>query len=64
MNYHTKQDVYKLDFAIKTKKNQHSVLETFTKKTLLRNLTRFYSGLFVLEILVSFTTAFLLKTII
>ena len=33
----------------------------FTKKKSLRNLTRFYGGLFELEILEIFTTVFLLK---
>ena len=40
------------------------LLETFTNKNSLRNLTRFNGGLFELEILEIFTTAFLLKIII
>ena len=44
-------------------KIQHLILETFTKKNSLQNLTRFYGGRFDLEILEIFT-AFLLKTII
>ena len=40
------------------------LLETFTNKNSLRNLTRFNGGLFESEILEIFTTAFLLKIII
>ena len=43
-------------------KIQHLILEAFTKKNSLHNLTRFYGGRFELEILEIFT-AFLLKTI-
>ena len=46
------------------KKIQPIILETFTKKNLLRKLTRFHDGLFEPWILEMFTTAFLLKTII
>ena len=41
---------------------QHTIVETFTKKRSLRNLTRFDGGLFHLELLEIFTGAFLLKT--
>ena len=47
----------------KLKKISTLILETFTKRHLLRNLTRFHSGLFELEILEIFTIAFSLKTI-
>ena len=36
---------------MKTKKIQHIVVEKFTKKNSLQNLTRFHSGLFEFEIL-------------
>ena len=49
---------------IKTKKIQHTILETLTKKNSLRNLAKFHGGLFELEILEIFITAFLLNTII
>ena len=42
----------------------HNVLETFTKKNLQQNLTRFYCELFELGILENFTTAFFLRTVI
>ena len=45
-------------------KIQHTISETFTKKNPLRNLTRFYGGLFEFDILEVFTTAFLRKAII
>ena len=48
----------------KLQKSQYTILEISTKKNSLRNLTRFYGGLFELEILEIFTTAYLLKTII
>ena len=51
-------------FAVKTKKIQYTILEISTKKNSLRNLARFHGELLELEILESFTTAFLLKTII
>ena len=46
------------------KKNQYTILEIFTKKNSLRNLTRFHGGLFQFEILETFAIAFLLKTVI
>ena len=45
-------------------KNQYNSFEISTKKNSLRNLARFHSGLFELEILEIFTIVFLLKTII
>ena len=51
-------------FTMKTKKNQHTILEICTKRNSLQNLTRFHGGLFELEIPESFTRAFLFKTII
>ena len=48
----------------KLKKTQQIFLGTFTKKNLLRNLTRFHGGFFELEIIGIFRAAFLLKTII
>ena len=50
---------------MKTKKIQHGIiLEIYTNKNSLRNLTSFYGGLFELQILEILTIAFLLKTII
>ena len=51
--------VYKKS-VIKTRKSQHTILETFTKKKSLRNLSR-YHGLFELEVLEIFTTDFYLN---
>ena len=48
---------------IKTEKIQHTIFETFTKESSLRNLTRFHGRRFELKILEILTTAFLLKTI-
>ena len=48
-------------FAVKTKKNQYTILEISTKKNLLRNLARFHGGFFELEIPKSFTRAFFFK---
>ena len=45
-------------------KNQYNSFEISTKKNSLRNLARFHSELFELEILEIFTIVFLLKTII
>ena len=47
----------------KLKKIQHGILDRYSKKGSLRNLTSFHGGLFELEILEIFTTAFLLKAI-
>ena len=55
---------YNLQFTIKTKKIQHIILETFTKKNSLRNLTWFHGGHFEFVMPEIFTTAFLLKTTI
>ena len=49
---------------IKTRKIQHTILKTLTKKNSLRNLAKFHDELFELEILEIFITAFLLNTII
>ena len=49
---------------LKLKKNQQTILETFTKKKSPHNLRRFHCRLFELEILEIFTTAFFLKTVI
>ena len=43
-------------FTIKPKKIYHTILEISTKKNSVRNLTRFYCGLFELEILGIFQT--------
>ena len=48
----------------KLKKNSTHYFEIFTKKNSLRNLIRFYGGLFELEILEILTIAFVLRTII
>ena len=45
------------------KKNEYTILETFTKKNSLRNLTRFHDGLFESEILKIFTSVLSLKVI-
>ena len=42
----------------KLKKIQYTILEISTKKNSLRNLTRFYGGLFELGIPETFTTTF------
>ena len=55
---------FTINLQLKLSKNQHTILETFTKKNLLWNLTRFYGGLFELEILETFTLTFSLGTII
>ena len=55
---------FTISLQLKLSKNQHTILETFTKKNLLWNLTRFYGGLFELEILETFTWTFSLGTII
>ena len=49
---------------MKTGKPQLTILETFTKKISLQNLTRFHGGFFELDILEIFTTAFLVKNFI
>ena len=46
-----------------TKKMKHTILEAFTKKNSLRNLTRFHDGLFDLELLEISTTVLSLKRI-
>ena len=46
---------------MKTKKIQHIVVEKFTKKKSLQNLTRFHSGLFEFEILAILQQFFLKK---
>ena len=48
----------------KLKNIQHTILETFSKKNLTQNLTRFHGELFEFESLEILETAFLLKTII
>ena len=49
---------------LRGQKIQHTFLETLTKKNSLRNLARFYGGLFQYEILEIFTKGLLLKIII
>ena len=48
-------------FTIKTKTIQHTILEISTKKNSLRNLARFYGGLFELEILEISTIVFFVE---
>ena len=55
---------FTINLQSKLKKTEHSILEIFTKKNWLRNLTSFYDELFELEILEILTIAFLLKTVI
>ena len=55
---------FTINLHSKHKKIQHTILETITKKNSTRNFARFLGGLFELEILEIFATAFLLKTII
>ena len=52
------------EIKIKTIKIQHTIFETFTKKSSLWNLSVFHDGPFELEVLEIFTTAFLFKTLI
>ena len=55
---------FTINLTIKTKKIQHSILETFTKQNSPQNLARFHVALFEFEILEIFIASSLLKAII
>ena len=55
---------FTINLTIKTKKIQHSILETFTKQNSPQNLARFRVALFEFEILEIFIASSLLKAII
>ena len=64
--FHSLSLIHDKNFGIKIKtiKIQHTIFETFTKKSSLWNLSVFHDGPFELEVLEIFTTAFLFKTLI
>ena len=65
MRYCKKQLFYSINIISKiiTQKIQNTIVDTFTKKNPLRNLTGFHDELYELEILEIFTTMLSLKAI-